>query len=900
MNWLRQIFSRRRRYDDLSVSIQEHLEEKVEDLMDEGMSREEAERAARREFGNVTRIEERSREVWQSPTLESIWADVRYASRQIRKSPGFAITVILTLALGIGANAAIFQVLDAVRLRELPVRAPNQLARVSIIDINGGRRGRFTWQNGDVTSNIWNELNTRQKAFSQIAAWSPTRFNLDRSGEVHYANGLMISGGFFDVLGTKPLLGRLITPADDYHGCGTQVAVISYSFWHRHFGANENVLGSKLFLSGHLLQIIGITPANFYGVEVGQTFDVAVPLCSEPAFAGQWSSTDNPLTWWLAVIGRLRPDWTLNQASVQLRSVSSGIFSSTTLPEILDPESKKLYRGFHLGASSCAYGISDLREQYDEPLWLLLALSGLVLLLACANIANLMLARASARQRETALRMSLGASRFGVARQFLMESLLLSVFGAIAGLMLAQGLSRILVTSFNTERSQIFVDLSLDWRVIAFTGFLTISTCILAGILPAIRTAYTKHSPTELMSGQRQGTRHGRFLMGRGLVTFQVALSLALLIVALLFVRTFQNLLLLNLGFQQDHVLITNIDISPLHIPVANRVTYKQELLKGIQNIPGVVSAASVGIVPLSGMGWNNFVSIPQTNGPRHLANFDPIGVGYFRTMETPLLVGRDFGQNDTPTSPRVAIVNQEFARTLFAKLNPIGKTFRVAAGGGQESRLYQIVGVVANTKYAGLREDPTPIVFLAETQDMDPGEGFTFVVRSNESFLTLVPAVKQAITTTSPEAILNFSVLKTTIREGLLLEGVMARLSSFFGILAAVLAMIGLYGLISFLIIRRRKEIGIRVALGARKRVVLILIMHEIMIPLTIGLALGASLALAIGVVTRSMLYGLGSNDPVTFITSILGIIGVAFLAGAQPARRAARVLPMEVLREE
>ncbi len=244
--------------------------------------------------------------------------------------------------------------------------------------------------------------------------------------------------------------------------------------------------------------------------------------------------------------------------------------------------------------------------------------------------------------------------------------------------------------------------------------------------------------------------------------------------------------------------------------------------------------------------------------------------------------------------------MNQEFARTLFAKLNPIGKTFRVAAGGGQESRLYQVVGVVANTKYAGLREDPTPIVFLAETQDTDPGEGFTFVVRSNESFLTLVPEVKQAITTTSPGAILNFSVLKTTIREGLLREGVMARLSSFFGILAAVLAMIGLYGLISFMVIRRRKEIGIRIALGARRRVVLTLITHEIMIPLTIGLASGASLALAIGVVTRSMLYGLGSNDPATFIASILAIIGVAFLAGVQPARRAARVLPMEVLREE
>ena len=632
---------------------------------------------------------------------------------------------------------------------------------------------------------------------------------------------------------------------------------------------------------------------------MGKTIDVAVPLCSEPAFAGQWSSTDNPLTWWLAVIGRLKPGWTLNQASVQLRSISSGIFSST-LPEILDPESKKLYRGFHLGASSCANGISDLREEYDEPLWLLLALSGLVLLLACSNIANLMLARANARQRETALRMSLGASRFGVARQFLVESLLLSVLGAISGLILAQGLSRILVTSFNTERSQIFVDLSLDWRVIAFTGFLTMSTCILAGILPAIRTAYTKHRPTELMSGQRQSTRHGRFLMGRGLVTFQVALSLALLIVALLFVRTFQNLLSLNLGFQQDHVLVANIDISPLHIPVANRVTYKQELLKSIQNIPGVISAASVGIVPLSGMGWNNFVSIPGTNAPQHLANFDSIGIGYFPTMETPLLAGRDFGQNDTPTSPHVAIVNQEFARTLFAKLNPIAKTFRVAAAGGQESRLYQIVGVVANTKYAGLREDPTSIVFLAETQDTDPGEGFTFVVRSNESFLTLVPEVKQAITTTSPGAALNFSVLKTTVREGLLREGVMARLSSFFGILAAVLAMIGLYGLISFMVIRRRKEIGIRIALGARKIVVLALIMHEIMIPLTIGLALGASLALAIGVVTRSMLYGLGSNDPATFITSLLGIIGVAFLAGVQPARRAARVPPMEVLREE
>jgi putative ABC transport system permease protein len=826
--------------------------------------------------------------------LAGIWNDLRFGARLLQKNPGFAIVAILSLALGIGANTTIFQLLDAVRMRTLPVKDPQHLARVKIVDSPHCCHGDFYSSDADLTGALWNGLRDQQQGFSRIAAWVPTRRNLGQGGEARYANTVMVSGEFFDVLGVQPLLGRLISPADDHRGCGAQGAVLSYPFWQREFGGRPQALGSKLTLSGQPFQIIGVTPANFYGVDVGQNFDVAIALCSEPVFSTKGPLMDNPAAWWIATIGRLKPGWSIERASTQLAAISPGIFAAT-LPGQYDAIEKKDYLTFRLGALPAATGVSGLRHDYEDPLWVLLALSGLVLLIACANLANLMLARASVRQREMALRLTLGASRARLIRQLLAESLLLAALGTIAGAVLAQILSRVLVAFLSTHDNQIFVELTPDWRVLGFAAALAILTCVLFGLVPAMQASRT--DPGVVMkTGRGLTASRDRFLLRRVLVVSQIALSLVLLTGALLFVRTFRNLVTLNAGFQQDHLLVVDFDFSPLKLATASQMAYKQELLARMQSIPGVSSAAETLFSPLSNSGWNNFIDVPS--GPqREDVNLARVSPAYFRTMETPFVAGRDFNQTDTPASPRVAIVNEAFAHKFMGGANPLG---RIINDSGKPDQTYQIVGLVKNTKYYHLREDPRPIVFVSFTQANGPEEDSKLMIRSDEPLASLISSVKHAANDINPSLVLTFTVLKTQIREGLLREQLMATLSGFFGALATILAMVGLYGVISYMVVRRRNEIGVRMALGASRNDILVMVLREAAILLGIGLVTGTVLALAAGTAAASMLYGLKPRDPLTLGAAITGMIIVALLASLLPAQRAATVHPMEALREE
>jgi putative ABC transport system permease protein len=826
--------------------------------------------------------------------LAGIWNDLRFGARLLQKNPGFAIVAILSLALGIGANTTIFQLLDAVRMRTLPVKDPQHLARVKIVDSPHCCHGDFYSSDADLTGALWNGLRDQQQGFSRIAAWVPTRRNLGQGGEARYANTVMVSGEFFDVLGVQPLLGRLISPADDHRGCGAQGAVLSYPFWQREFGGRPQALGSKLTLSGQPFQIIGVTPANFYGVDVGQNFDVAIALCSEPVFSTKGPLMDNPAAWWIATIGRLKPGWSIERASTQLAAISPGIFAAT-LPGQYDAIEKKDYLTFRLGALPAATGVSGLRHDYEDPLWMLLALSGLVLLIACANLANLMLARASVRQREMALRLTLGASRARLIRQLLAESLLLAALGTIAGAVLAQILSRVLVAFLSTHDNQIFVELTPDWRVLGFAAALAILTCVLFGLVPAMQASRT--DPGVVMkTGRGLTASRDRFLLRRVLVVSQIALSLVLLTGALLFVRTFRNLVTLNAGFQQDHLLVVDFDFSPLKLATASQMAYKQELLARMQSIPGVSSAAETLFSPLSNSGWNNFIDVPS--GPqREDVNLARVSPAYFRTMETPFVAGRDFNQTDTPASPRVAIVNEAFAHKFMGGANPLG---RIINDSGKPDQTYQIVGLVKNTKYYHLREDPRPIVFVSFTQANGPEEDSKLMIRSDEPLASLISSVKHAANDINPSLVLTFTVLKTQIREGLLREQLMATLSGFFGALATILAMVGLYGVISYMVVRRRNEIGVRMALGASRNDILVMVLREAAILLGIGLVTGTVLALAAGTAAASMLYGLKPRDPLTLGAAITGMIIVALLASLLPAQRAATVHPMEALREE
>ncbi len=832
--------------------------------------------------------------------VQSFWQDLRYGARLLRLSPGFFAVAALSLALGIGANTAIFQLLDAVRLRMLPAPHAEQLASLRIAENEHCCSGNFSDRHSDFTYPQWEQIRDRQQAFSSLFAWGNTQFNLAGAGEVRFADGLWVTGDFFRTLGVQPLAGRLIGADDDRRGCGSAGVVVSYPFWQREFGGAPQAIGAKISLDGHPADVIGVTPANFFGVEVGQKFDIAVPTCMEPVINGENSHTAKRNHWWLAIAGRLKPGWSVARAAAQLQAISPQVFAAT-VPQNYRPDQAKWYAQYKLTALPAGTGYSSLRRQYEQPLWLLLAIAGLVLLIACANLANLMLARASAREREIAVRLALGADRGRLIRQLLAETLLLTAIGAAAGAALAQGLSRYLVSFLTTSNNGLFIELAPDWRVLAFTAAVAILTCILFGLTPALRATRTAPAAAMRASGRGLTGDRERFGLRRTLVVTQVALSLVLLVGALLFVRTLRNLLTLDAGLREDGLLVTGIDASRSGFTPARRGGLYRDLLERLRATPGVEDAATARIVQLSGNGWNDMVEIPGAPAQQRMVPwFNRVSPGYFRTMGTPLLAGRDFDERDTTSSPGVALVNQEFRRKFLGGANPIGKIVRDMPGPGEPRHEYEIVGLVKNSKYQNLRDDFKPTIFLAEGQEKEPGSDINFIVRSNESSGALTSAVKKTVMEGNGSLSLQFTVFKTQVRESLMRERLMAALSGFFGFLAAVLATVGLYGVVSYMFARRRNEIGIRIALGAGRARVIRLVLREAGALLCAGLAIGAVLAIAAARAASSLLFGLQSWDPFTMCAAIALLAAVALAASFFPALRAARLEPMAALREE
>ncbi len=815
-------------------------------------------------------------------------------------NPGFFVVATISLALGIGANTAIFELLNAVRLRMLPVAHAEQLARLNIADNDHCCSGNFSDRNPNFTYPQWEQIRNHQQAFSGIFAWGDSRFNLAVGGEARFAEGLLVSGQFFQTLGVRPLLGRLISDEDDIPGCGSSGAVISYPFWQREFGGDSQVLGKKLSLDGRSVQVMGVTPPEFFGVEVGRNFDVAVPLCAEPLINGENSHTAKRHHWWLAVIGRLKPGWTVERATSQAAAMSPAVFESTVPPNYRT-DMAKYYVQYKLTASPAGSGVSSLRRQYEQPLLLLLGIAGLVLLIACANLANLTLARASTREREMAVRLAIGADRGRLIRQLLAESLLLTLIGTALGVFLAQLLGNNLVAFLTTSDSPLFLKLQPDWRVLGFTSGVAILTCILFGLTPALRATRTPPGAAMKASGRGLTADRERFGLRRVLVISQVALSLVLLIGALLFVGSLRNLMTVDAGFRQDGLLIAGIDISRLNYPTARRGVFYRELLDRLRSTPGVERAASVNIVPISGSGWNDSIEITgETTQERRVPWFNRISAGYFQTMGTPLLAGRDFDDRDNTSSPEVAIVNQEFSTKFLGGKNPIGREFRMLVGPGEPQHVYQVVGLIRNSKYRNLRDNFVPTVFVAASQHKEPGTGISFFIRSSLPSGSLMQAVKKTVLAQNADTSVQFQVFKTQVQESLLKERLMATLSGFFGFLAAILATVGLYGVISYMVARRRNEIGIRIALGASRVNVMNLVLREAAMLIVTGLVIGSALAIGVARTASSLLYGLKPGDPFTVGLAVTLLAGVAIFASLLPALRAARLEPMMALREE
>jgi predicted permease len=785
-------------------------------------------------------------------------------------------------------------------MRMLPLAHPQQLADVKIADNEHCCNGNFSARYSNLTYPQWEQIRDRQQAFSSLFAWGDHRFDLTQGGEVRFAEGLWVTGDFFRTLGVQPAVGRLVTGEDDRAGCGSPGVVLSYPFWQREYAGNVNAIGKLVRLDGHRLPIVGVTPAWFFGVEVGRSFDVIVPACAEPLIDGEDAHMAKRRDWWLAVIGRLKPGWTIARATAQLNAISPGVFENT-IPPNTRTDQIKYYKEYKLTAQAAGSGVSSLRRRYEEPLLLLLGIAGLVLLIACANLANLMLARATAREREMAVRLAIGAGRVRLIRQLLSESLLLALVGAAAGVFVAQFLSRYLVSFLATGDNPVFLDLQADWRVLGFTAAAGILTCILFGLTPALRATRTSPAAAMKASGRGLTSDRERFGLRRVLVISQVGLSLVLLIGALLFAGSLRNLVTLDAGFRSDGLLIAGIDISRLGYAPARRGVLFRDLLSKVRSTPGVADAAMANIVQVSGDGWNEETQIIGVKVPgRQVPWFDGVTPGYFRTMGTPILAGRDIDEHDTVASPPVAVVNQQFSKQYLGGANPIGKQVKVLVGPGEPEQVYQIVGLVKSSKYQSLREDFPPIVYVAAAQSKEPHDGINIIVRSSAPLGELRAAFKRTVMSESPGISVQFQSFQTQLSDSLLRERLMASLSSFFGVLAALLAAVGLYGVLSYMVARRRNEIGIRMALGANRGNVVNLVVREAGILVLAGLVIGSGLALLAARTASSLLYGLKPNDAPTILVAALLLAAVALIASFLPALRASRLQPMTALRDE
>ncbi len=828
----------------------------------------------------------------------TVWQDLRYGVRTLRANPAFAATAMVSLALGIGANAALFQLVNAILLRSLPVSNPQELVSIGWKG-ETNRKGYFWSGPNDFTYPLWQQISARHAPFAGVAAWANTRFNLSPAGDARPVTGIYVSGSFFRVLGVPAAVGRVITEHDDSPGCGSAGAVLGHAFWRREYGGDPGAVGRKISLDGHSFEIVGVTPADFTGVDAGKRFDVAVPLCAEAMQGDQAPPLESRMFWWLGVMGRRAPGVSVAQANAWLDATSAGALEAA-LPNLTPDDARKFVR-LRLHAEAAANGFSSLRWQVEDSLLMLLGIAGLVLLIACANLANLLLARGTARKREIAVRLAIGASRGRILRQLLSESLILAVTGSILGGLLAQVLSRYLLVSFSTGRKPLFLELGMDWRTLGLLAGLAGAACLLFGLAPAWRA--TREDPMAAMKASGRGVTagRGRFGFQRALVAAQIALSLILLTGALLFVGSFRNLMTLKPGFRKEGVLVTNLALGPV-TPKDQRAATFRRILDKLRTAPGIDSASTAAQAPITGSYFESSIRVAPSGGgvpQQGTPNINIVSDGYFATLATPLLAGRDFNAHDLPSSPTVAIVDQTFAARFFSGQNPVGRVFQFDRGADAPVDC-QIVGLTANAKYADLHHAFLPTIFTPASQDADPQSAGTLMVHSNVPLVATMAAVRSAVMEASPGASLEFRSLPTIIDDSVRRENVLAKLSGFFGFLAVALATVGLYGVISYLVNQRRSEIGIRLAVGAAGAQILRMVLRESALLVAVGLGIGTGLALVVAPALRSMLFNLKPNDPAVLAVAVGALAVVSLIATLIPARRAAATDPMSALRDE
>jgi len=891
VTWLGRLLRRRQLEDELDLELRDHFERLVADNLARGMSGAEARRRARLDFGGLEQTKEYCRDARGTRLVEDLVRDLGYSARLLRRSPAFTLVAIASLALGIGANTAIFTLVDALVLRALPVREPGRLVRL---------------EGGSWTNPIWEQIRDRQERLGvEAAAFSETRFDLASGGETDFAQGLYVSGGFFDVMGVPAILGRTLDRRDDLRGGaeGGPAAVISYAFWQRRFGGAGDAVGRVLTLAGVPFTIVGVTPPGFFGPTVGRSFDVVIPIASAERLH-EGGAFGNPLesraTWWLEILARLGSDATTDSVTAALRAAQPGI-RAATLPTDWRSEDLERYLRDPLTLVPAATGFSSVRGEFEGPLLALMAVVVLVLLIACANLASLQLARASARQQELSARLALGAGPWRLARQLLSESLLLAVPGALLGLLLARTASRLLVSQITVRQEALSLDVSLHWRVLLFTAAVTLGTLLLFGLAPALRARHV--SPLDAIQRRGRSVR-GPGALDRPLVAAQVALSLVLVFGAGLFLRTFAQLSGRDLGIDTAPVLLVDVDTQ--RSPQAEG-SGRGELFSRVQeaaaSLPAVEHAALSIIPPIRGVGWNGRFEMPEGTpheGRDQLSWINAVTPGYFSTYGMTVVAGRDFDTRDRAGAPPVAIVNRAFARHFCDCPDPVGRrVLRQMPGGSQEPVAVEVVGLVGDAAYNSPRDAMQPTVYLPMGQ-VELWPSATLAVRAaTGSPALLIRDVAAALEATDPRLSMTFRPLAGQIDGLLMRERLVAWLSAGFGALALLLACMGLYGVTAYTVGGRRGEIGIRMAIGADPRRIVAMVLQDVGLVLALGIAAGVGIGLWTSRYLGPLLFELRPRDPVTLLGAVILLAAVGLLTAALPARDAARIDPAVVLRE-
>ena len=894
---------------DLDKELRFHFESQVADKTRSGISQIEARRLTRMEFGGMEQVKEDCRESRGTLWLESIVQDLRYGLRQLRKSPGFTFVAILSLTLGIGANTAIFTLLNAILLRPLPVQSPRELILFGDGDAEGSTNsvpdGR--WQL--FSRSFFHDLRQKDTSLSGIAAVDSTQFDTKASiaGAAYQTSRVsLVSGSYFSVLGVPAFLGRTTSESDDSAEGAGPVAVASYAWFQRQFNGDPSALGKTIRIQSHDYTLVGVARPGFYGFTVGQSTDLWIPLSMEKAFSRPgWNGLGDRFFQSLYLIGRLKPGVTAAQASAETNLLFKQIIRSYLGSQ---PSQKQLDGLAHasIELTPGGRGVSHLRRAFSVPLMILMAIVALVLLIACANIANMLLARGVARTREVAVRMALGASRRRIVFQLLTESLLLALLGAAAGVALAWKASAVLLNLATPGPNPVPLNLTPDLAVLGFTLGVTVLTALLFGTLPAFRATGLEFTPA-LKDGRGSSSTTTRGALARSLIVGQVALSVVLLVVAGLFVRSLINLSDVHTGFDKHNVLVFSLDSSTANLPRGTpeeirSVRLQEQIEARVQTIPGVQSD-SFSFFTFDQGAWSEqvlFQGVPRTPGSGDQVFFNITGNGFFSTMGIPLIQGRTFNAQDTQNAPKVAVINQTMAHRFFPNGSAVGHRFGLGETPEHPGEI-EVIGVVKDAKYIELDEGTLMAAYFPCTNN--PGFYGNFAVRyaPGANRQEIVSRTRRAIAEINSNILVNsVGSLEEQVDNSIATQSLIARLSSFFGIIAVFLACIGTYGLLSYSVARRTSEFGIRLALGARSHMLLWMILRECILLLALGLALGVPVALSSTRVLKSVLYELSPLDPTSISIAIVAVTVMTIAAAWLPARRATKIDPMHALRAE